>query len=80
MKKILKWILLIIEIALALFTGLCFYVFYLIYFSDYLKGTYEYGLGAIFFGWIPGLLGVLLLPINIPVITLLVVLFKRDKS
>lgn len=58
----------VLAIALTIITIMLFYSTISIYSPsglEELEGTYEYGLGTVLFGWIPTVIGVFMLPINV---------------
>lgn len=76
----IKWklcVAIVVEVLLLIITWQCVDIGWSVYFGDALKGTYEYGIGLLLFAWIPGLVGLALIPVNVLVVVMIVRWWKR---
>lgn len=69
----------IAEAGIFFLTITCFTTTYSIYWGDFLEGSFG-GLIFAFFGWVPALIGILLIPANIALLIIIVMEWLKERK
>jgi len=69
----------IIEVLISFFTIICFKATYSIYWGDALAGQFG-GLIFVFFGWVPAVIGFILIPLNIFMVVMIITEWRNKRG
>jgi large-conductance mechanosensitive channel len=69
----------IIEILILFFTITCFKITYSIYWGDAITGQ-SVQLIFVFFGWVPAVIGFILIPVNIFMVTMIIMEWQNKRG